>query len=573
MAGRSATELGSALFTVLREANSPEKHTDEAFNNLLEYAFANIHLLRNMNEKQRIAAVWHLVELGGIPLIVNALQPAHKAMSMGMTLMGMLFKDENLLSHKLGRLILTNKKFLPAIEAGMQLGRDEMMPLLVCQVLHNVMRTASTQHLKEIAEHGRLAKQMLFLMQHSLETLKDWRLTYVTVDMILLLEIANAHETLDKLKHYDAMMVLLEKKYRPALTEHAPLLNRCLATLFLWSMRSRHSKDEALQARRQELFRLIAALKEDLPEAFKQPEEVDGKSPPSFHQAATTVNLCIALDELSKGDESHALPLHLTVKSRIRNWDAIEREAEQKVRSPDFKKMSMKQAGQGDKDKEAAPVVEVSSDESSDDGDSSDDDHEGDGVDEEQGASSRKRQMKAKAPPSAKGDKAPSATDEGSKQQQPAPARSEQASQPSPEVQAALQAAAAKKTEGTTYFRGAMYDDAFDLYSEALQALDAAPVASDQVNQERAKLLGNCAECRLREEKYDGVAELCDRALAADPTFTKAYFRKAKALKALGSLEAAQDAVRELLAVEPANKPATQLLQDIKTQLKEQTKQ
>ena len=124
------------------------------FASQLEYAFTNIHLLRNMNEKQRIAAVWHLVELGGMPLIVNALQPSHKAMSMGMTLMGMLFKgqtgtshsscvahlltrsylfslthtfkhnpppvvwpflcivpDENLLSHKLGRLILTNKKY------------------------------------------------------------------------------------------------------------------------------------------------------------------------------------------------------------------------------------------------------------------------------------------------------------------------------------------------------------------------------------------------------------------------------------------------------------------------------
>lgn len=46
--------------------------------------------------------------------------------------------------------IFVMTRFLPSIEAGMQLGDDELLPLLVCQVLHNVMRTSSSQHLKEV---------------------------------------------------------------------------------------------------------------------------------------------------------------------------------------------------------------------------------------------------------------------------------------------------------------------------------------------------------------------------------------------------------------------------------------
>ena len=136
------------------------------------------------------------------------------------------------------------------------MGSDEMLPLLVCQVLHNVLRTASSQHLKEVfhttqaytlyreverqrerdrdsyahahacplpdpsnaswltalwtafashclpaqvAAFGTITKQLIVLMKHSLKTLKDWRLTFVTVDMILLLEVANAHDILDSL--------------------------------------------------------------------------------------------------------------------------------------------------------------------------------------------------------------------------------------------------------------------------------------------------------------------------------------------------------------------------------------
>jgi hypothetical protein len=40
----------------------------------MEYAFANIHLIREMKEQQRIACLWHLVELGGMPLIIKTLQ-------------------------------------------------------------------------------------------------------------------------------------------------------------------------------------------------------------------------------------------------------------------------------------------------------------------------------------------------------------------------------------------------------------------------------------------------------------------------------------------------------------------
>eukprot|EP01147_Barroeca_monosierra_P009237 gene9237-1521_t len=590
-ATQTATDIGSALYTVLREANAPEKHTEEAYNNMLQYAFTNIHLLRNMSEKQRIAAVWHLVELGGLPLLVNTLQPKHSAMSMGMTLMGMLFKDENLLSHKLGRLILSNKKFLPSIEAGMQLGDDELLPLLVCQVLHNVMRTSSSQHLKEIAAHGTIARQLLFLITYSCEKLQDWRLTFVTVDMILLLEVANAHDVLDDLKHYKILMELLQEKHRSALTEHEPLLNRCLATLFLWAMRTRHTRNEVLQTQRYQLFDQMKSLKKDYPDLFTQPSEVDGKPPPSFHQAATTINLCIALgissaenvkfsfelsqclivhvtclfsritqrmflvpcvqncaydssDELASGVEDHALPLHLTVKSKVRNWDAIEKEAEQNVRSSNFAKVHVSQQGAKEK-ADPAPVVEVSSS-------SEDTDEEEEEEDEE-----KDKRKDNNDTVTTEGLKNASKLDSTMLQVDPTTINSKVDSS------VLLQEAICKKTQATTYFRGEMYEDAFEIYKEALHILECAPEGDENIQIERCKLYSNCAECQLRRENYDEVIDLCNLALQCDPKFAKAHYRKAKALQQLGQIEEAKSSLKELLHHDPSHKLANQLLHDL----------
>eukprot|EP00043_Microstomoeca_roanoka_P013031 m.127292 g.127292 ORF g.127292 m.127292 type:complete len:566 (-) comp15654_c0_seq5:294-1991(-) len=563
MAARTPTDIGSALYTVLREANTPEKHSDDAFNNLLEFAFTNIHILRNLGEKQRIAAVWHLVELGGIPLIVSALQPNHKAMSMGMTLMGMLFKDENLLSHKLGRLILTNKKFLPAIESGLQLGKDAMLPLLVSQVLHNVMRTASSEHLKEIASFGSVTQQLLFLIKHSLEEQHDWRLTFVTVDMILLLEIANAHDVLDQHEHFNVFMTLLEKKNRKAVTEHEPVLNRCLACLFLWAMRTRHTRDATLQSHREALFDLVRQLKEDLPEAFTLPDEIDGKPPPGPHQAASTINICIALDKLMEGDESSGLPLHLTIKSRVRNWDAIEKDAEQKVRSPDFKKLHLKSTGQTEEDSaDKSRLIEVSSDESDADDDADDDSD--DDADKHQKQQVGQDQVHVTAAPSQEESKtAESESVTASDTNVPLP--QEQSSAATLQLeQALLQKSSAKKTEGTTYFRGEMYDDAYELYLEAAEILKQCSTPSKALQEELCRLYSNCAECRLRQENYQAALELCDAAITYDPSFTKSHFRKAKAYKALGDVAKAEEELRKLLAVDTTNKSAIQMLQDLK---------
>ena len=52
---------------------------------------------------------------------------------------------------------------------------------------------------------------------------------------------------------------------------------------------------------------------------------------------------------MSQGDETYGLPIHLTVKSRVRNWSQVEKEAEGKVRSPDFKRQFEEQVREGER--------------------------------------------------------------------------------------------------------------------------------------------------------------------------------------------------------------------------------
>lgn len=74
----------------------------------------------------------------------------------------------------------------------------------------------------------------------------------------------------------------------------------------------------------------------------------------------------ILSEALKAGDETHGLPIHLTVKSRVRNWEQVEKEAEGKVRSPDFKKQfdAQMKAKLASEKKEPKPVLDVSDDES-----------------------------------------------------------------------------------------------------------------------------------------------------------------------------------------------------------------
>eukprot|EP00049_Salpingoeca_infusionum_P013846 m.258302 g.258302 ORF g.258302 m.258302 type:complete len:615 (+) comp15539_c0_seq3:75-1919(+) len=545
MAKSTPTDVGASLYTVLMQAVKEEQRSPEQVNSMLEFAFGNIHLLRQMPEKQRIAAVWHLVELGGIPLIVTTLQPGHQCLSMGMTLMGMMFADENLLAHKLGRLILTNKKFLPAIAVGLDPARqsDALMPFLVSQVLHNVLKSASSQHIKEVAAFEGIAKTCVTLGHQALKSISgaktdDWRLLFVVVDILLLFETAGSSKTTDTEGVIELMVAVLSPTNETILKQHDSLLNRAAALCFLFTMRTRHSEDTAVQASRQPVFDVITALKETYPEAFQEPKMPDDRPLPGPHQAAITYHLLTALVELSAGDTTTGFPLHLTVKSRVKNWDKIEKDAEKKVRSPDFKQMYDEQMAAK---KEKPDLVVSDSDSEEDPVDTSDDESAAApsstaAVDAAEGDDKSATSTKTDAAPTLSGDSTSLTTSTD-------PIEGPQAT---PDAQASssgtsldLASAVAKKNEGNTYFRGEMYDDALELFTEATTYLDAAEKSPKDFSDEAvelSKILGNMAECHLRLEDASAAIAVCNRATSLDPTNTKAYYRCAKAQQQLGKV-------------------------------------
>ena len=91
------------------------------------------------------------------------------------------------------------------------------------------------------------------------------------------------------------------------------------------------------------------------------------------------------------------------------------------------------------------------------------------------------------------------------------------------------------KEEGNSEYKAGRWQAAIDKYSEALE-IDPA---NRGIN---SKLLQNRALCRTKLKQYDEAIADCEKAVALDPSYTKA--RKTKA-NALGAAERWEDAVRE----------------------------
>ena len=75
-----------------------------------------------------------------------------------------------------------------------------MMPFLVAQVLHNILRSAASTQIKEVAQHGNIVQLLKAMTAKSMDdaTKSDWRLIFVTIDILMLMEVANAHAELAK---------------------------------------------------------------------------------------------------------------------------------------------------------------------------------------------------------------------------------------------------------------------------------------------------------------------------------------------------------------------------------------
>lgn len=104
-----------------------------------------------------------------------------------------------------------------------------------------------------------------------------------------------------------------------------------------------------------------------------------------------------------------------------------------------------------------------------------------------------------------------------------------------------------RKGKGNEAYKNKSYREAIDSYSKAI-ALDSA----------NALLYTNRAAAELMLLQYKEAIQDCDRAISLDNNCSKAFFRKATALKGLGNLDGAIDSLTAGLVADPENSVAKQ---------------
>lgn len=110
------------------------------------------------------------------------------------------------------------------------------------------------------------------------------------------------------------------------------------------------------------------------------------------------------------------------------------------------------------------------------------------------------------------------------------------------------------KSEGNADYKAGRWQAAVDKYTEALE-IDPSNKGTN------SKLLQNRALCRTHLKDYTGSISDCERALALDPSYTKARKTKANALGQSGNWE---EAVRELKALQEQDPQDATIVKEIR---------
>ncbi|SLM37333.1 Tetratricopeptide-like helical domain [Lasallia pustulata] len=110
------------------------------------------------------------------------------------------------------------------------------------------------------------------------------------------------------------------------------------------------------------------------------------------------------------------------------------------------------------------------------------------------------------------------------------------------------------KEDGNAAFKAGKYQQAVDLYKQAL-AIDPTNKGTN------SKILQNKAQSLIRLKDYKSAIDDCDRALTLDPTYLKARKTKASALGKSGDWEAA---VRDLKAIQETDPQDPTIAKDIR---------
>lgn len=112
--------------------------------------------------------------------------------------------------------------------------------------------------------------------------------------------------------------------------------------------------------------------------------------------------------------------------------------------------------------------------------------------------------------------------------------------------------AQSKKAEGNAFFKNKSYREAIGKYTEAIDA-DPSDVT----------FYSNRSACHAALEQWEKAAEDGRQCIITDKSFVKGYFRAAIALKSLGNLDGALDAVKRGLGIDPKNPDLKKMSREI----------
>lgn len=111
------------------------------------------------------------------------------------------------------------------------------------------------------------------------------------------------------------------------------------------------------------------------------------------------------------------------------------------------------------------------------------------------------------------------------------------------------------KDQGNKEFKNGNYTQAIEYYTKAI------------AHQKEKTFFTNRATCFFHLEKYNKCISDCNEAIAMDPSFGKAYYRKADALMTLGRLQEAVDTMNKAIEFKADDDNLRKKLNEAKIQM------
>eukprot|EP01100_Stratorugosa_tubuloviscum_P010685 TRINITY_DN4611_c0_g1_i1.p1 TRINITY_DN4611_c0_g1~~TRINITY_DN4611_c0_g1_i1.p1 ORF type:complete len:194 (+),score=67.38 TRINITY_DN4611_c0_g1_i1:58-639(+) len=112
------------------------------------------------------------------------------------------------------------------------------------------------------------------------------------------------------------------------------------------------------------------------------------------------------------------------------------------------------------------------------------------------------------------------------------------------------------KEEGNQYYFEKKYEEAIEIYSEAIHKLPST-------HQTLPILFANRAACYLQKTDFDNCVKDCNQAINLDNNYLKAIQRRASAFEKLNNFEDALKDYKKIIQLDPTNEQARKMIPNL----------